>query len=292
MGQFGGGWHLCWHQSQMGTPSVPIPAGKCSLRAGCAASLRGRATSRGCSRCPQVPWPHLTSLLVGGSGGALFLMVAAWMVPLASVAITWPWALSSSWGVTACTCRFGAGTGLAAAMPGGFTTHGRVPITCAREESGGCGGTSFQRPSQSRSTTFVGGTLGTPPPHPWRYLALGVGQDLPRDALHAGDGVGDHGGGCQGAEELRLPPQGGGADLRRTKRQGLGTGARGCSSSPPARPPLVPGSLRPPLWQGGPRLAAVMGSGRSESFTARVFFLSHSEGCPCGHRRGISVRQG
>ena len=55
--------------------------------------------------------------------------VAAWMVPLANVAITWPWALSSSCGVTACTCRLGAGAGLAVAMPGGFTTQGRVPIT-------------------------------------------------------------------------------------------------------------------------------------------------------------------
>lgn len=46
---------------------------------------------------------------------------------LAKVAITWPWAFNSSWGVTAWTCRLWAGAG--AATLAEFTTHGSVPIT-------------------------------------------------------------------------------------------------------------------------------------------------------------------
>lgn len=81
------------------------------------------------------------------------MMAAAWMALPASVAMTWPWALSSSWGVTVCTCRFwagrAAGAGLAAAIPGGFTTHGRVPITWAKggePELGWEGGCVLQTP--------------------------------------------------------------------------------------------------------------------------------------------------
>lgn len=77
------------------------------------------------------PHPHPspgTSLLAGDSGVLGFrTATGGGRGLLARVAITWPWAFNSSWGVTAWTCRLWAGAG--AATLAEFTTHGSVPIT-------------------------------------------------------------------------------------------------------------------------------------------------------------------
>lgn len=90
---------------------------------------------------PPLPLPHPspgTSLLAGDSGVLAFrTATGGGRGLLARVAITWPWAFSNSWGVTAWTCRPWAGAG--AATLAEFTTHGSAPITWEETTQGPAG---------------------------------------------------------------------------------------------------------------------------------------------------------
>lgn len=91
-------------------------------------------------RPPPQPLPSpqpspCTSLLAGDSGVLAFrTATGGGRGLLARVAITWPWAFNNSWGVTAWTCRLGAGAG--AATLAEFTTHGKAPITWEKTTQG------------------------------------------------------------------------------------------------------------------------------------------------------------